>query len=113
MGRTVSIAVAELCLLWFAAGAADVPAADAAKLPAEARSVEQHGITWQFAEPVRVGRYVTGDWWVIGPVTVRAIDPAPAPGRNGAVVNPPAGYDPFAGAGDFVQAMWEAYRNRQ
>ncbi len=38
-----------------------------------------------------MGRYVTGDWWVVGPVTVARIGPAPLPGRNGSVVNPPAG----------------------
>lgn len=55
------------------------------------RSIEQYGITWQFSEPVRVGRYVTGDWWVVGPVTVQTIGPAAVPGRHGSVVNPPAG----------------------
>ena len=55
------------------------------------QSVEQYGITWQFSGPARVGRYVTGDWWVVGPVTIQTISPAPAPGRNGCVVNPPAG----------------------
>ncbi|MHC4253633.1 MAG: hypothetical protein ACYS9X_31325 [Planctomycetota bacterium] len=61
---------------------------------AEARleaSVAQYGITWTFAAPARVGRFVTGDWWVVGPVTVTSIDPAPAEGRNGSVVDPAAG----------------------
>jgi len=53
--------------------------------------VSQWGITWTFAEPARVGRFVTGDWWVVGPVTVKSIVPAPAEGRNGSVVNPKAG----------------------
>ena len=39
-------------------------------------AVSQYGITWSFAEPARVGRYVTGDWWVVGPVTVTQITPA-------------------------------------
>jgi len=51
----------------------------------------QYGVTWTFDRPVRVGRYLTGDWWVVGPVTVTRISPATSPGRNGAVVNPPAG----------------------
>jgi hypothetical protein len=54
-------------------------------------SLAQYGITWTFAEPVRAGRFVTGDWWVVGPVTVREVSPAPAADRHGAVVNPPAG----------------------
>jgi len=53
--------------------------------------VSQWGITWTFAEPARAGRFVTGDWWVVGPVTVKSIDPAPTDGRHGSVVNPPAG----------------------
>ncbi len=54
-------------------------------------SATQYGITWTFAAPARVGRFVTGDWWVVGPVTVASVDPAPAEGRNGSVVDPAAG----------------------
>jgi len=53
--------------------------------------LSQYGITWTFAEPARVGRFITGDWWVVGPVTVKSVTPEPAPGRHGSVVNPPAG----------------------
>ncbi|NLF31900.1 MAG: hypothetical protein GX591_13555, partial [Planctomycetes bacterium] len=80
-------------------------------------SVSQYGITWTFAEPARVGRFVNGDFYVVGPVTVAAIDPAPRYGdavaddeldayekkqiadgtlktagriRNGSMLNPPA-----------------------
>jgi hypothetical protein len=52
-------------------------------------SVADHGVTWTFAAPARVGRFVTGDWFVVGPATVTAIDPAPAAGRNGSVLNVP------------------------
>ena len=45
-------------------------------------SVTQWGITWTFAGPARAGRFVTGDWWVVGPVMVTSIDPAPGPGRR-------------------------------
>jgi hypothetical protein len=54
-------------------------------------AISQYGITWSFAEPACVGRYVTGDWWVVGPATVQSVTPAPAEGRNGSAVNPPAG----------------------
>jgi len=54
-------------------------------------ALTQYGITWAFAEKARVGRYVTGDWWVVGPVVVKGVTPAPSEGRNGSVVNPPAG----------------------
>jgi hypothetical protein len=54
-------------------------------------SVTQYGITWTFAEPALAGRFVTGDWWVVGPVTVVSITPTPTAERHGSVVNPPAG----------------------
>ena len=57
----------------------------------EARSIQQYGITWTFAAPARVGRFVHGDYWVVGPVVVKGVSPAPGPGRSGSAVNPPAG----------------------
>jgi hypothetical protein len=85
-------------------------------------SVSQYGITWTFDRPARVGQFITGDWYVVGPVKVTAIDPKPLYGaqvaeewpdqlwpiereryadkyaRNGASLNPPlntarCGYD--------------------
>ena len=74
-------------------------------------SLSQHGITWTLAAPARVGRFVNGDWYVVGPVTVTAIEPRPLYGaeipareldaldkerpqeqrvRNGFMVDPPA-----------------------
>ena len=53
-------------------------------------SVSKDGITWTFARPAPVGRFVTGDSYVVGPVTVTAISPAPANGKNGSVKNVPA-----------------------
>jgi hypothetical protein len=41
------------------------------------QSVTQRGITWTFDKPARVGRFITGDFYVVGPVTVEAIDPTP------------------------------------
>ncbi len=74
-------------------------------------NVSQYGIAWAFERPARVGQFVNGDWYVIGPVTIRAIDPRPLYGseipereldrmdkerpeaqrvRNGFMLNPPA-----------------------
>jgi hypothetical protein len=60
-------------------------------------TVERHGITWRFSERVSVGRFVNGDHYVVGPVTVTSIDPAPTPERNGSCLNLPlsAGYSGF------------------
>ena len=80
-----SLPAAVMALVAIAsAGGAGQPARSQAAL-------SQYGITWTFAEPARVGRYVTGDWWVVGPATVLGVTPAPSEGRNGSVVNPPAG----------------------
>jgi hypothetical protein len=64
-GKSFTIA-AGLLYLWSALSGASAAAE-------HVRNVEQYRITWQFSEPARVGRYVTGDWWVVGPVTVQAI----------------------------------------
>ncbi|MEM7262699.1 MAG: hypothetical protein AAF488_11970 [Planctomycetota bacterium] len=62
-------------------------------------SLRQYGVTWTFEEPVRAGRFVSGDWWVVGPVTVVSKSPAASgEGHHGSMVNPPvgrnSGYDP-------------------
>jgi hypothetical protein len=57
-----------------------------------ASSVTKDGITWTFSQPVKVGQFVTGDYYVVGPVTITAIDPAPttsSPYENGSVLNLP------------------------
>ncbi|HEY5910890.1 MAG TPA: hypothetical protein VJA21_09845 [Verrucomicrobiae bacterium] len=74
-------------------------------------SVSQYGITWTFAKPTRVGQFVNGDWYVVGPVIIKSITPKPLYGeeipeieldhmdlerplaqrvRNGFMLNPPA-----------------------
>ncbi len=52
-------------------------------------SVSKDGITWTFSRAAPVGKFVTGDFYVVGPVTVTAINPPPANGRNGSVKNLP------------------------
>ena len=85
----------------FCLGKAEIEAAEASKKltdppsapqPAPlilADTVSQHGITWRFQEKVRVGRFVGGDYYVSGPVTIVAITPQPGNGRNGSVLNLP------------------------
>lgn len=43
------------------------------------KEICQHGITWIFEEPVKSGQFITGDWWVIGPVKIVKITPEPGP----------------------------------
>ncbi|MEX0885807.1 MAG: hypothetical protein WD009_05130 [Phycisphaeraceae bacterium] len=59
--------------------APDAPAVDELE---RRDSITQHGITWTFAEPAPVGRFVNGDWYVVGPVTVVEIDPRPRVGEQ-------------------------------
>jgi hypothetical protein len=50
--------------------------------------ITQEGITWTFSQAQRVGRFVNGDYYVVGPVTVVNIQPAPTPtnGLHGSLV---------------------------
>ena len=42
-----------------------------------ASQITQYGITWKFDKAYPTGRFVTGDSWVVGPVTVVSVSPAP------------------------------------
>jgi hypothetical protein len=60
--------------------------------PGTASSIAKDGITWTFSQPVPVGQFVTGDYYVVGPVTITAINPPPtasSPFLNGSVLNLP------------------------
>ncbi|WP_075078071.1 hypothetical protein [Terrimicrobium sacchariphilum] len=43
------------------------------------REISQYGITWTFDREYPAGQFVTGDWWVVGPVKVVAVQPPPGP----------------------------------
>ncbi|MDD2380750.1 MAG: hypothetical protein PHV35_03540 [Mariniphaga sp.] len=45
----------------------------------ERKEVSQYGITWTFDKPAVTGQFITGDWWVVGPVKIIKITPAPGP----------------------------------
>jgi hypothetical protein len=70
-------------------------------------SVTKDGVTWTFSQAARVGQFVTGDFYVVGPVTITSISPAPSAGRNGSVLNLPgcgAGNADKSGFDDRTQA---------
>ncbi|MEK7415140.1 MAG: hypothetical protein AAB263_17680, partial [Planctomycetota bacterium] len=48
----------------------------------DADHVTQYGITWTFDKAHPVGQFVTGDWWVVGPVVIVSV--TPTPGKNAA-----------------------------
>jgi len=41
----------------------------------KAGGTTQWGITWTFDQNYTIGRFANGDYWVVGPVTIIAIDP--------------------------------------
>jgi cysteine-rich repeat protein len=51
--------------------------------------ISQHGITWTLGKPQRVGRFVNGDYYVVGEATIVDIQPLPTPanGRHGSMLN--------------------------
>jgi dockerin type I repeat protein len=86
-------------------------AEDLPELPLET-TVTQYGITWTFDHAVPVGQFVNGDYYVVGPVTVTGIDPLPADGRNGSVLNLPtnakAGFDDRQASGRYDASQFRA-----
>ncbi|WP_269542397.1 hypothetical protein [Cerasicoccus fimbriatus] len=49
-----------------------------------AREISQYGITWKFDKPHEVGQFVSGDYWVVGPVTIVSVSPEPGPSDSDA-----------------------------
>ena len=60
--------------------------------PGLCTAVSQNEITWYFYQAVPCGRFVSGDWWVLGPVTISSVSPSPSGSgvsyRHGSVLNP-------------------------
>ena len=83
--------ITTIGLLGFLLGIAQVSAV-------ETNQLSQYGITWTFDKAYPVGQFCSGDYWVVGPVTVIGITTdlhapgfAPQPGEDGAMVNPNPG----------------------
>jgi hypothetical protein len=53
------------------------------------KQLTQYGITWTFDRPVKAGQFITGDWWVVGPVTVLSVSPAPGPATADPAIRTP------------------------
>ncbi len=66
-------------------------------------SITQYGITWGFLEPVKYGRFVTGDYYIIAPdqgVTVTSVSPSWNGSLHGSMLNPlPKGGQAFTTKG--------------
>jgi hypothetical protein len=75
-----------LTAAWFCAASGS-----AAAWAAPVSSITQYGVTWTFDKEYESGQFVTGDHWVVGPVTVVSVTPTPTATRNGSCVNPMGG----------------------
>jgi hypothetical protein len=68
----------------------DVPVIDAPVFMGT--EISQYGITWRFDGEVEYGQFVSGDYWVVGPVRVLSKSPAPEVVSgyyiHGSMVNP-------------------------
>jgi hypothetical protein len=71
----------------------------------KAQVLQQFGITWRFDRDYPVGQFVTGDFWVVGPVTIVEFSPASVQSgnriMNGSMINP----DPKVGAIGYDNAV--------
>lgn len=73
-------------------------------------SITQYGITWTFDRPYRVGQFINGDWWVVGPVIIKDIDPKTGTCglAHGTMLNPLPGENRGEGLvtrSDFIAAL--------
>ena len=57
-------------------------------------SITQYGITWTFDRAYPVGQFINGDWWVVGPVIIKDIDPKTGTCglASGTMINPIPGH---------------------
>jgi hypothetical protein len=60
----------------------NAPVAPALEQLEKQDKITQHGITWTFDKPAPVGKFINGDWYVVGPVTITMIDPKPLFGEE-------------------------------
>lgn len=51
-------------------------------------SITQYQFTWTFDRDYRCGKFVNGDFWVVGPVTITAISPGWDGEKNGSMIDP-------------------------
>ncbi|MFP4400422.1 MAG: right-handed parallel beta-helix repeat-containing protein [Candidatus Woesearchaeota archaeon] len=58
-------------------------------------NITQYGITWTFDKEYEYGRFVNGDYWVVGPVNITFVDPSPViidgEAMHGSMIDPGIG----------------------
>ena len=84
MLRHLAALAAGAMLGWPGSAAAGVPTVE--DLPRRDKLTQGH-ITWHFDEPVPVGQFVNGDYYVVGPVRIVQIGPAPVNPDTGEIEN--------------------------
>lgn len=69
-----------LLIFWLFLGLTSIQGISARQTKIKKRKeISQYGITWTFEKPATTGQFITGDWWVIGPVKIVETTPAPGP----------------------------------
>lgn len=85
LGQTTALAATSRPVVIYTKDSAP-PAPRLEDLPLQG-SVTKDDVTWTFDRPARVGRFVNGDFYVVGPVAVTKIDPPPLWGEEVKVVS--------------------------
>lgn len=63
----------------------------ASKAPRRLSSITHHGITWKFDKEYPAGQFISGDWYVVGPVRIVATEPGWDGQCHGSMINPSYG----------------------
>lgn len=50
--------------------------------------ISQYGVTWTFDRAYQYGQFISGDYWVVGPVKITSISPGTSNDQNGSMLNP-------------------------
>ncbi len=68
-------------------GPAPTPVGESSCASGSSSTIQQYGITWTFNKAYTCGRFVNGDYWVVGPVVISNISPKGG-NYNGTMLNP-------------------------
>lgn len=105
MTKFFAIVFVALPIILFSACSGGGGGGGEATAPVALTAVTSNGITWTFAAALLSGTFVTGDPWVLGPVTITKISTdlhapsfTPGLGQDGSMLNP--GVDMYQGYDD-------------
>src|SRR4030042_893232 len=75
----------------------------------------QYGITWEFDKEYECGQFITGDYWIVGPIAIIGIIPQSASDggiiRNGSQTNPVPFMTDYTGSDNGYDSRIGKYRS--